>query len=488
MRRRRESIGLILVVAFVALVATGCLHAGLGIQVADDGSGRVDMTVSFDDVSLQGSPIGIDDLVKLAKSATKSIDGAEVSKVDSAGSEGIHLSIPFEDYRQVTQALTNGEYLGYQVHLFQSFVINKGDDGHWTMSATVEPATFPATIAQFPPDLNAAASRVDTGTELVFEVSLPGEVLHSNADVVDGGTATWKFKGGSGPQSFVMETEPTSLNPLQLLLIGVGGLLLVGFVLVLVTAATGGKSKKWTRRRRRRRPGPDPVQQWQPKQPAPGSVGGRDPSVLPTMAALERAAAQETLSPAIPPIAPPTPPIPPIIPVQPLHTGVPTQEATSYAVAPESSTASVPEAVLPPSVPALEPPRSVPESEPELPRLVPEPDPAPEPPPSVPEPQPLSYVVVLDPPLFVPAPGSPAQAPAPEPPPYVPDQEAPPTSAAPERSHWLVPSPHEDQESHWLDGPRTSDEDVPADPTHWRDPPPKTGHWVRHDEPGQFDL
>ncbi|MBS1838332.1 MAG: hypothetical protein JST64_11635, partial [Actinobacteria bacterium] len=227
MRRRRGLIGLVPLVVVVMLASTACLRTEVGVHLDDDGSGSVDVTVYFDDVTLQGGSIGVDDLVRLATAATKGVDGAEVSKVESAGSEGVRMSVPFDDYNQVARAVTGAEYQGYSTHVFQTFEIVKGDDGHWSMHATLDPAAVTSTVTQAPGPLagmNAAATRVDPSTEIVLAVTLPGEVLRSNADIIDGGTATWNLRGDSGPKQLTVENQPSTLNVLQLLLIGVAAL------------------------------------------------------------------------------------------------------------------------------------------------------------------------------------------------------------------------------------------------------------------------
>jgi hypothetical protein len=68
------------------------------------------------------------------------------------------------------------------------------------------------------------------------------------------GPPRWNLDADAGPQTFTMESEPSSLSTLQKILIGVGALLVVGFILVFMTAAG---SKRHHRRRGSQDQGPD---------------------------------------------------------------------------------------------------------------------------------------------------------------------------------------------------------------------------------------
>ena len=64
--------------AFAVVTLSGCLRTELAVNVDGDGSGRVDLEVYFDELTLNESDLTTDDLAKLAETATQSIDGAEV--------------------------------------------------------------------------------------------------------------------------------------------------------------------------------------------------------------------------------------------------------------------------------------------------------------------------------------------------------------------------------------------------------------------------
>ena len=253
-------------VAFAVVTLSGCLRTELAVNVDGDGSGRVDLEVYFDELTLNETDLTTDDLAKLAETATQSIDGAEVSGVEAAGAKGIRLSIPFDDYRQVTQSLTSGEVQGVSTRIFQTFDIAEGDEGHWTLNASLDPAGFRSILSQIPAGVAGSLTQVDSSTEFVFSATLPGTVLRSNADSVDGGTARWNLDADAGPQTFTMESEPSSLSTLQKILIGVGALLVVGFILVFMTAA--GSKRHHRRRGRKIKVQTNTPQDWAPTGPS----------------------------------------------------------------------------------------------------------------------------------------------------------------------------------------------------------------------------
>jgi len=252
--------------AFAVVTLSGCLRTELAVNVDGDGSGRVDLEVYFDELTLNESDLTTDDLAKLAETATQSIDGAEVSGVEAAGAKGVRLSIPFDDYRQVTQSLTSGEVQGVSTRLFQTFDIAEGDEGHWTLNASLDPAGFRSILSQIPAGVAGSLTQIDPSTEFVFSATLPGSVLRSNADSVDGGTARWNLDADAGPQTFTMESEPSSLSTLQKILIGVGALLVVGFILVFMTAA--GSKRHHRRRGRKIKVQTNTPQDWAPTGPS----------------------------------------------------------------------------------------------------------------------------------------------------------------------------------------------------------------------------
>ena len=252
--------------ASAVVMLSGCLRTELAVNVDGDGSGRVDLEVYFDELTLNESDLTTDDLAKLAETATQSIDGAEVSGVEAAGAKGVRLSIPFDDYRQVTQSLTSGEVQGVSTRLFQTFDIAEGDEGHWTLNASLDPAGFRSILSQIPAGVAGSLTQIDPSTEFVFSATLPGTVLRSNADLVDGGTARWNLDADAGPQTFTMESEPSSLSTLQKILIGVGALLVVGFILVFMTAA--GSKRHHRRRGRKIKVQTNTPQDWAPTGPS----------------------------------------------------------------------------------------------------------------------------------------------------------------------------------------------------------------------------
>lgn len=227
--------------ALVVITATGCLRAELGVVIDDDRSGEIVLELYFNEAELGAADIDADELRQLTEAATQAMDGVDVELVKAAGEQGIKLTVPFDDYRQISSALTNANAVGQPLRAFQSFEVTEGTDGRWSMKASIDPSGFQSVLTAVPasiPGSNFDMSDLD----LTLSVTLPGEVVTSNSTDVDGGTASWKLTGSDAAQSLSMDNQPGSVNLLQWALIGVGGLFIVGFLLVFLTAA-GGKRR-----------------------------------------------------------------------------------------------------------------------------------------------------------------------------------------------------------------------------------------------------
>lgn len=490
--------GLSALVVVLLVTATGCLRAEVGLNVNDDRSGSVDVKILVNKNSVEAAGITQKQLEQLVDAAAKQMPGADVSVIDDRGDRGVNVTVPFEDYQQAIDALTNASFQGQPLHMFQSMKITPGTEGMWTMRAVADPVGIQAIIAEIPKF--APVPPLDPqDAEINFSVTLPGEVVASNAFHVDGGTAMWKLTGKDAVTELNVRNEPGSLSPLQIVLIGVGGLLVGGFILVLLTAAKGGKSKQWTKRprrlRRRRRQTADHAEQWQPKTYEPGSLGGRDESVLPVVTASE---------PVAPPIAPAMATIPP---VGPGAMGPPHAAGPGVATAPPTATPAGPAPTVDPAAPVLPPvlaPIPVPVEGP-APQPVAEVPAVHQPPPAITPQQPVVPPAMPPPPMppvpavptVAPVPAAPAVPPAPPAPAVPPAPPAPMVPAvppapvapadAPNQSHWLSPQPHVDGETHWLDKEPDPAEEESAE-LHLPPPPPKPDHWVYYEHPGDVEL
>ncbi len=341
---------MVVVVGLVALVATSCLRTEVTAHVNDDRTGSIDLDVYFASAVLDEAGVSADDLQQLVERSTTNIDGVEVSGLATADAKGFRVRVPFDDVNQLASALVNSDLEGRQVRAFSEFSITQGSDDSWRMSGTVDPVGLDAVMGQIPPslvapDLDPAVTSID------FTVDLPGKVARSNADRTDGGTATWELSAASGSTRLFMENEPAGLSPLQMLLLGVAGLMVVGFLLILFTAAG-------SRHRRRRRvdhgPGGDG---WRPPSPSPTAIrGGRDLEDLPELPTLggvvpPAAPASTGAAPPLVPLA--TPPVigPPVAPIAP----PPVAPVAAPPVAPVAAPPVAPVAA-PPVAPVAAPP------------------------------------------------------------------------------------------------------------------------------------
>ncbi len=253
-------------VAAAAVLMTGCLRTEVAVVVEDDGSGRIDLDVWFEESALDGIGLTSDGLLDLAEAATTGVDGAEVSGLAEDGARGIRMSLPFDDHRQLADSLTNADVQGQQLRIFQSFEIEESDAGRWSLDAQVDRGGFASVLAEAG-GLLGIIGPADSAISVTFSVTLPGEVTASNADRSDGGTATWDLDQDGGPRELTMETAPASSSML-LWIAGAAVALVVLLLLVVVVRRRGAA------RRSDRSDGTG----WAPPDGGPGAAPGAAPS------------------------------------------------------------------------------------------------------------------------------------------------------------------------------------------------------------------
>jgi hypothetical protein len=424
--------------ALTLLLATGCLRTDVNVHVNDDRSGSIDLDLYFSEETLRLAGLNPDDLKDLAETATGGQDGVEISTIAADGERGIRVSVQFDDYRQLTSSLTNGEFEGRTLRVFQSFEITEGPDGKWSLQATVDPGGFDAVMNEIPAGLPTGDVSPDD-VAINLAVTLPGEVARSNAASTDGGTATWELTGSNAATTMSMENEPSSVSPLQWVMIAVGALIVLGLVLILVTAA-GGRRRR--RKAARHAVGPANQQGWAPVGPAPVAVGPDGWSSPPPYSSHGWGEAAPGTGAPTPPSGPPVgaaplggtqaddllaaalaastgmtgehPPVPPATPAGPAAPIGGVAAPPTAPLGPDAAPATAAPVWAPPVGPPLEPDRVGP---PVLPAgFVPTPDQA--------FPETHSYAQPTEP--VVPAPYTPTAAPT-QPPPVDPDRLGPPT-------------------------------------------------------------
>jgi hypothetical protein len=241
-------------VAAAAVVLTGCLVADVGVEVNEDGSGKVVVEVyPSDEFRDRLRQLDLEDLEQLSRT-----DGAqiELSEIGTIGRRGYRIEVPFDDYRVLNTAGEGGiRFGGADIRLFSTFGLTEAN-GFWTLSAELRPLDeVVTTLRQV-----LGVGTVDNRPEVNLSITLPGRVIRSNSDTQEGGTARWTFDfsepvtPANSATRLEMRTEPVPLvTPAQWVLIAAAAVVLAGAALVVVTSNRGGRGTGRSRRRRRRR-------------------------------------------------------------------------------------------------------------------------------------------------------------------------------------------------------------------------------------------
>ena len=238
-RDLRHRAASVVVLLLVALAATACFQASVGLEVADDGSGQlvVDLVPSPALLTTVGG-----DLPALAQqlqtAASAQSTDAVAKAVDTPEGQALHLELPFRDVAAITADAgsanggVTGSLLGGVVQRLQ--ITHTG--ATWSMVAVIDPRATQGGLVG-PLAANPALAAAPT---VKFSVTLPGRVESTNAPVRSGGTATWTVRTtGTTPQTLKMVNRSVPVLPYVLAALGV--------VLALVLLAT------LVRRLRRRR-------------------------------------------------------------------------------------------------------------------------------------------------------------------------------------------------------------------------------------------
>jgi hypothetical protein len=254
----------------VAIIATGCLSGSAELTVEGDDSGR--FVIEVFPPGRVTDEVDADDVAELFESPDADI---RVDAVEQDGREGYRIEVPFDDYRDIEAALAGSAgAAGVSAGLISSLaIVELPDDEGWEFSATVGP-TNGTTGSGALDDLIVG----DTGSGFDFSVSLPGNVLRSNADSTDGGTATWELRDSTEPRALQMRTEPAPLvTPFRVIVGGAALVVLVGVVLFLIGASRPQRASRRARRREEaeRVPSPASTAGW--------SRSATSPDVLPPM-------------------------------------------------------------------------------------------------------------------------------------------------------------------------------------------------------------
>ena len=266
-------------VAVVALLCTGCLSGEAELTVDDDGSGTI--TVEVFPPGRLTDDLDADDLDDLLDTAAETAGDIEIETIERDGVSGFRVEVPFDDVDQAVVALQGGTTLaGQTVGLFESLsIVELPDDEGWEMSASLVPLDQVAGSGSGGPSeldgLLDAAGLSSSGSGFDLSVSLPGNVLSSNADSTDGGTATWNLDDAEAPATLRMRTEPAPLiTPFRVIVGGAALVVLLGVVLFMVGASRPQRASRRERRKleAERPPSPTSTAGWARPEPSPEAL------------------------------------------------------------------------------------------------------------------------------------------------------------------------------------------------------------------------
>jgi len=271
-RVMRRSPSIIVVGVLCVVVLTGCLRTEVGVEVDGSGSGRVRIELYVPTVELRRQGISEAMLDKVTSGLGEAAAGAgadvDVSTVATADEQGISVTYPFKDVRQVQATMTGRDPNAAGIRMFDTFDIHAGAGGGWVFQGTVAPQAVNDTFALLGRQLeqatgsNGGLTLDPADLTVTLSVALPGEVATTNATDVDGGRASWVIKGDDAAVDLSMRNSPAPFNPVPLV-VGIGIVVVIGLIVVVLVR----------RRRRRRQITPTPVGDWGP----PPGVPGADP-------------------------------------------------------------------------------------------------------------------------------------------------------------------------------------------------------------------
>ncbi|MFM7068932.1 MAG: DUF2510 domain-containing protein [Actinomycetes bacterium] len=189
-RFRRAVVGAVSIICVLSV--TGCLDGTVHLSVNANRSGQltVELFPSPDLLTAVGG--SLDPLVNLLREAPDvQGSGVVISTVEGPTGPGLHVEIPFDDYRSLQvrpggpTSSTATDLLGATV---QRLTIAEAG-GAWSFNATLDLQQLQSSVFAVPGGAPANSSE----SRITFSVSLPGRVAESNADSTDWGTATWSL-------------------------------------------------------------------------------------------------------------------------------------------------------------------------------------------------------------------------------------------------------------------------------------------------------
>lgn len=226
-RPRRGTLFLLLA---VAVLATACqVRVGTDVTVGADGSGRIAVTVALDEEL--ASSLGADDVDPFA-GLDDLADGWQVERSQPDGGQAVTVGADFDDpdglanrVAQLQDGLDEEDPA-----ILEDLALTVADDGGAELRARAgfrPPGSTGIAGGGVTFDGEALeallAERGDEVLRVDLRVTMPGPVVDSNADEVDGGTAVWRL-----PTTELVDVHATSDPPADRTWWIVGAAVLVG--------------------------------------------------------------------------------------------------------------------------------------------------------------------------------------------------------------------------------------------------------------------
>jgi hypothetical protein len=224
--------------AVLAALLAGCrLGVSAEVEVARDGSGTVALVVALDEDLLEElDALTVDPAAELSAAAAADPAWALERRTDDDGGLTLRLQREAADPDELTGALRDLT-VGLRDEdpaLVVDLDLEVDEDGAATLSGTLElrPPIGPGVVVD-ETEAAALAELAESSVDASLVVGFPGAVTASDADRVEGSTATWEVAPGEPRPVEARAAAPTAW-PVETVVAVLAGVLLVASVVVLV--------------------------------------------------------------------------------------------------------------------------------------------------------------------------------------------------------------------------------------------------------------
>lgn len=227
---------LLIVLALVAVLSAGCVQMNMNTTIAEDGSGSLDLTMSLspvlteslEDLKALNPDEGLEDLDMLlaadkgelqAKVKDHGVNIKTLDKTTVDGRETMHVALDFKDLEGLAFAmheLTGDNSPGMAIvdNGDGTFALRPFEYDFPVAAEEAEAEETPAEAPQMDPaqmgkQMEIMGKMMSAMSELKFvmQITVPGDVVNSNAHKVDGRTSIWTVDQ-SNMMTAGMDMEP----------------------------------------------------------------------------------------------------------------------------------------------------------------------------------------------------------------------------------------------------------------------------------------